>query len=293
MAAKNFNTSMVRIPASNFPLVALQVPGRAPVVIYRDKFLAVIKGINITSWAVDIESKPSRLEVTHKTGRVKGRYVFYNLNDTIGRYQVLKITQQWSDNQRKQRAKKAAPKINPAIKRLQRELENKMYSRPHNPLTRPNYLDREPFDYSQAARDRWQDWYASRPRRCKLAKIAGLALSCKITDVEAYRRLRELFPEVKTYSQLTENTRRRCGIKDRADYWKALPRIVSGWSTKPFAYSFKQYSRAEIALRMADHATARLAYVCAFREVQALNIQIETMTALVGDRTSQQSNLGA
>jgi hypothetical protein len=273
---------LISVPRSGCPFVALQIKGRHPFTVSRERFVKATKGVNVTDCSLDQTEQGYRLTVTHRTGNVRGKYVFYDQSNSLDAYRkIRKQINDWADRQRMSRLRKQTAAANPLplryqkqIAKLQREL--KRIGDPYMPRLR----DESPSGASQWERDRFASWIADKPKRKQAAKIAGMVLKNHVTDSTGYKMLRDAGFEVKTRSQMSADQKRRFG--GPYNYWINLP-VILHLASKPnkFDYGYADPSkRNETWLRNAKD------YFHTKRQIESINAQISafrTMDAVIAE----------
>jgi hypothetical protein len=250
------------------PYIGIPVEGKRPFAVKRDLFIAVTRGINITDWSIEpAETHGGRnLVIVHRTGKARGRYVFYESNPHLVKSTLLA----WADKQRKVRTIPKLDKFEKQIAKVRKGLQTPRI--PRNPLLpskfhyEGNYLS-----------GRELAWKLDAPKRKVLAHIAGLVLTSKMTSGHGYKAVRDAGFALKTYSQVPVHRGRKIYADENA-YWRALPEIC-GLAQSPRDSFF----RSPFEFNGAGMIGCRNEYIGTIRQNEAINAQIAALTAMRSD----------
>ena len=265
------------------PYLAIPIPGERPFVVERKHFESVTRKITITETTLKRIEGPDHkakglwaLTIQHHTGNVRGRYVFYNLLQTrfATNYDGFKREMwKWAESYRRVGVRKSETPFEKQIRQLSKEIDKLHLGKPPLHPLLPGPYTRE---FSESVRETILAWRNGKAERKRIARIAALALRCKITDRQAYDALRALGYKVTSYCKITSAQRRYWKMEGRNDYWQ---RLYTQCGLANAGYNHKIYhgycdQRALLPESFTRHAEARVEYLATKRQAESLQNQI-------------------
>ncbi len=201
------------------PYVGVPIPGHAPLIFQRDKLVRALNGVKPIHMYVEVYENGNRALIVDGVAgprcRTHMKAASLRRDHLVYWGDPMKAAERWRKGYK---PKPAAATRDPLAKyrkelaRLDKALA-KLGERPEiaNPCTSTGpYYEGE---YAEDWRKEWREWFAQKPTRAQIGRLAALTRAGKLDAREMYQELRKI-PDVlvTTFSAVDSYTKRRQNI---------------------------------------------------------------------------------